>query len=286
MAATIRRVSRRTLFTDFGAAGMGLVILGACTGSGSSTAGSSAGTETQPESDADTGTELGTETTGSPPTTTGSTGSNPEEQSVETVSSASSALQFEHVSLGFVSAYVLVRGNEAAVVDTGSAGSRGDILAGLAAFSLAPSSVSHIVLTHNHSDHAGGLSDLEADLTGATVYGGVGDIESIQSSLAIQELSDGDEVFGMGVVGTPGHTPGSISLFDADTGLLVAGDAINGDGEGGLIGANPRFTPDLDAAAASVEKLAALMPSIAAFGHGGPPVSDDVAAKLAGISAG
>ncbi len=31
-------------------------------------------------------------------------------------------------------------------------------------------------------------------------------------------------------------------------------------------------------------KLAALMPTTAAFGHGGPPVTDDVAAKLAALS--
>jgi glyoxylase-like metal-dependent hydrolase (beta-lactamase superfamily II) len=136
------------------------------------------------------------------------------------------------------------------------------------------------VLTHNHGDHAGGLSDIEAELANATVYAGAADIESIRSALTLAELNDGDEVFGMGVIGTPGHTPGSISLFDTGSGILVAGDAINGDGNGGITGANPDFSSDLDAAAASVVKLAALAPTTAAFGHGGPPVTDDVAAKL------
>ena len=187
------------------------------------------------------------------------------------------------MSLGFVSAYVLVRGTEAAIVDTGTSDSRDAILDGMAALSVTPSMVRHIVLTHNHGDHAGGLSGLEGDLANATVYVGAEDIGAIQSSLMLAELNDGDEVFGMGVIGTPGHTPGSISLFDTATGILVAGDAINGDDAGGLTGANPSFSADMDAAANSVRKLAALMPTVAAFGHGGPPVTEDVAAKLAAL---
>ncbi len=248
---SLRRLTRRSLITDFGAAGIGVIILGACAGSSEPAAVPQDEDREIPDQDPE---------------------QNPESQ-----------LQLQHVSLGFVSAYVLVRGSEAAVVDTGTSESRDAILAGLDAMSVTPDMVRHIVLTHNHGDHAGGLAGLEADLSGATVYAGAADIGSIQSSLTLSELGDGDEVLGMGVVGTPGHTPGSISLFDTATGILVAGDAINGDDEGGLTGANADFSSDLDAAAASVAKLAALMPTTAAFGHGGPPVTDDVTAKLASL---
>ena len=84
---------------------------------------------------------------------------------------------------------------------------------------------------------------------------------------------------------TPGHTPGSISLFDIESGILVAGDAINGD-NGSLTGADPDFSSDMTAAAVSVATLAALNPQIAAFGHGGAPISVDVAAQLAALAAG
>jgi glyoxylase-like metal-dependent hydrolase (beta-lactamase superfamily II) len=186
--------------------------------------------------------------------------------------------------LGFVSAYVLVRGNEAAIVDTGTSDSGDAILEGLEAMAVSPAMVRHIVLTHNHGDHVGGLANLEGILSNAVVHAGAADIGSIQSSLTLSELSDGDEVFGMGVIGTPGHTPGSISLFDTASGILVAGDAINGDGNGGITGADPGFSSDLDAAAASVAKLAALAPVTVAFGHGGAPVTEDVTAKLAALS--
>lgn len=196
----------------------------------------------------------------------------------------SGELRLQRVSLGFVSAYVLVRGTEATIVDTGQSDSREAILEGLDAMSVGPSMVRHVVLTHNHGDHIGGLAELESDLTNATVHAGAADIGAIETSLSLSELADDDEVFGMGVIETPGHTPGSISLFDTASGVLVAGDAIGGDESGGLMGSNPDFTADPAAAAASVAKLAALMPTTAAFGHGGPPVTDDVTAKLDAIS--
>lgn len=194
------------------------------------------------------------------------------------------ALQMQWVELGFVSAYVLVRGSEAAVVDTGVPGSGAAINTALTDLGLAPADVRSIILTHNHGDHVGGLGELEGAMTNATVYAGTGDIGTIQTSLNLSEVGDGDEVFGLGIVNTPGHTAGSISVFDTGTGLLVAGDAINGDGSGGITGANPNFSEDLDAANASVSKMAALMPQVAAFGHGGAPVMEDVTSKLAAIA--
>lgn len=271
----ISRLSRRTLLTDFGAAGIGIVILGACAGS----SGSSSTTSTPSSGSAAPSTDAAPVDAAAPSSAVPGTAA-----ATEDGAESGSGLQLQHVSLGFVSAYVLVRGNEAAVVDTGTSDSRDAILEGLDAMAVSLAMVRHIVLTHNHPDHAGGLANLEGDLTNATVHAGAADIGSIRSSLTLSELSDGDEVFGMGVIGTPGHTPGSISLFDTASGILVAGDAINGDGNGGLTGANPDFSSDLDVAAASVAKLAALMPTTAAFGHGGAPVTDDVAAKLAALS--
>lgn len=260
MTGRITRVSRRTLLTDFGAAGLGLVVLGACGGS----------SDSSPSSD------VTAEPDGTPP--------GDDEAVAESAVASGDDLQLQHVSLGFVSAFVLVRGSEAAIVDTGQSGSRDAIFEGLDALSVGPADVRHVVLTHNHGDHIGGLSEFESDLTNATVYAGADDIGSIRTSLTLTEASDGDEVFGMGVIATPGHTPGSISLFDSGSGILVAGDALTGDGSGGLTGANADFSSDLDAAATSVATLAALMPTTVAFGHGGPPVTDDAASKLAALS--
>ena len=275
------RWSRRRLLVNAGLGTASMAIFAAC---GSSTdSASSPATTAAAQTESSTGAEEpASETTPAPE----AAGAETEEAAApaEAEGGATGELQLQHVSLGFVSAYVLVRGTEAAIVDTGVAGSGPAINEALTMMGLMPSNVRHILLTHNHSDHAGGLGDLEGAMTNATVHAGPGDVDSIQTSLTLNEVADGDEVFGMGVVGTPGHTVGSISVFDTDSGLLVAGDAINGDGSGGITGANPNFTPDMESANASVAKMAALSPMIAAFGHGGAPVTEDVTAKLAAIA--
>lgn len=271
--ARSRRWSRRHLLINTGLGTAGVAVLAAC---GSDADSDSTSPASAPEAITDEAAGGSTEPEATAPSSdAGSSG--------DASSPDSSELQLQHVSLGFVSAYVLVRGSEAAIVDTGTSGSGEAISDALDAVGLAPADVRHIILTHDHGDHVGGLGELAGVMTNATVYAGAGDIDSIQTSLDLAEVADGDEVFGMGVVATPGHTPGSISVFDTDTGLVVAGDAINGDNEGGLTGANPDFTPDMGTAGESVAKLAALMPQVAAFGHGGPPVTDDVAAKLAAL---
>ena len=271
--------SRRRLLVNAGLGTASMAILAAC--------GSSSDDSATPPASSEATT--GGDDTESPATTQAA---EPTDDSADTGDTSNTAesdaapgeLQLQHVSLGFVSAYVLVRGSEAAIVDTGVSGSGEAINDALGMLGLMPTDVRHIILTHNHGDHVGGLGELEGAMTNATVYAGAGDVDAIRTSLTLSEVNDGDEVFGMGVVGTPGHTVGSISVFDTDTGLLVAGDAINGDGSGGITGANPDFTPDMDSANASVAKMAALMPRVAAFGHGGAPVTEDVTNKLAAIA--
>jgi len=252
------RVTRRALLTHLGAAGVGLTILGACGGSTDSTA------DTAPDSTPDDPADSA-------------------ETAPDTARDGAAGLQLQHVSLGFVSAYVLLRGNEAAIVDTGQADSAPAILEGLAAVGATWSDVAHVVLTHNHGDHVGGLADVLEAAPGATVYAGEADLGRILTSATVQAVGDGDEVLGLGVVNTPGHTAGSISLFDTETGILVAGDAINGD-NGALTGANPSFSADMEAATASIGVLASLEPRIAAFGHGGAPIETEVTAQLAALA--
>ena len=89
-------------------------------------------------------------------------------------------------------------------------------------------------------------------------------------------MGDGDQVFGLDIIETPGHTPGHISVLDSVGGIFVAGDAING-ANGGVIGPNERFTPDMDLANQSVAKIASFEFETILFGHGEPVLSGGTA---------
>lgn len=169
--------------------------------------------------------------------------------------------------MSFVAAYLLVRGREAAVVDVGTPGSADAIEAGLKAAGRGWEAVRHVLLTHQHDDHAGGLAELQ-ERTAAVCYAGDPDIPNINALRPLKPVTDGDEVFGLRIVGTPGHAEGHVSIFDPATGVLVAGDALTNDA--GLAGANPQYTADGGKARASVPKLAGLDVRTILPGHGEP----------------
>ncbi len=183
------------------------------------------------------------------------------------------------VLLDFVSAYVVVRGTEAVVVDTGVGGSAPAIERGLAEVGVGWSDVGHVLLTHRHPDHVGSLGDVAARASDAVLYAGAADVEAIDTPRPLEPVGDGDTVLGMKVVDTPGHTPGHVSVFDPEGAVLIAGDSLNGEGSGvetivdGVGGPNPRFTADMATAIASVRKLAALAPDTIYFGHGEPKLA-------------
>jgi glyoxylase-like metal-dependent hydrolase (beta-lactamase superfamily II) len=191
---------------------------------------------------------------------------------------------WERVDLGFVSAYVLARGGEAAVVDTGTAGSEDDIAAALDRIGFGWDAVGHVIVTHLHADHAGSLAAVLGAAPDATGYAGADDLPSMSAPRPLVAVADGDDVFGLTIIGTPGHTPGSISVLDQAGGILVAGDALGTSG-GEVQGSNPQFTADMDAALASVARLGTFEFDTLLVGHGDPIVggaSDLVAAYKPG----
>lgn len=141
------------------------------------------------------------------------------------------------------------------LVDTGARGSYPLVAKSLASLGLSPDRVRTIVLTHSHPDHAGALSTIVAR-TGATV--GVHDhdgdvLETHDDSGSLfpllparfsrtlsRSMYDGpvtpsdrfvEEVIldwpdPVQIIHTPGHTPGSISLFLPAIKLIMVGDAL------------------------------------------------------------
>ena len=173
------------------------------------------------------------------------------------------------VNLGFVNAYVLIRGKEAAVVDTGTPNNASKIADVVRTGGLGWDAVHHVILTHYHPDHIGSPGEVLGAAAKATAYAGAADIPQIESPRPIKAVGDNDEVFGLRVIATPGHTPGHICVFDPAGSLLILGDAMNNiDNE--LTGPNPKYTADMAQANQSVKKLAKLKFERAIFGHGEP----------------
>ena len=115
---------------------------------------------------------------------------------------------------------------------------------------------------------------------GAAIYADAAGADQLQdlSGRRLRPVTDGEEVVGLQMVDTPGHTSGHIAVFDAGSRVLVAGDAISHT-TNGLQGPVLEFSHDKRRAEESVRKLAALEPEVVHFGHG-PPVQRDAAAKL------
>lgn len=203
--------------------------------------------------------------------TTGSTA--PTSTEAEGTPDGSEDTRWERVLMTNVSAYILVRNSKAVIVDAGHAGLIDDIDAGLQRVGVAWSDVDDVILTHMHSDHVGGLSAVMERATAATAHAGEPDIEAMQSPRPIEVVADGDEVSGLHIIGTPGHTPGHVCVLDPTAGILVAGDALIESG-GEILGASPRFSSDMTAANQSVKKLATFDFSTILVGHGDPITSD------------
>lgn len=257
------------ILRDMGKAGLAVLVLGtACA------------TDSTPEEQDTTSSSAGS--AGSEPTASTSSTSS---RAAETTQPMAGGFDYQRVDLGFVSAYILYRNGEAALVDTGVTDSEGAIETALTEIGLGWDAVGHVVVTHKHPDHQGSLEAVLAQTPGAAWYAGAGDMPAINAGAEGVVVADGESIFDLRVVETPGHTPGHISILDPVGGILVAGDALNG-ANGGVVGANPDFSEDMQVANASVEKLAGFDYEIILFGHGEPVLENgssavsDLAASL------
>lgn len=85
--------------------------------------------------------------------------------------------------------------------------------------------LTHIFISHNHSDHAGGLARVAALYPDAKI---VSRSQKLQEAYPdILALEDGQMLTDcLQVVTISGHTPDSAALFDLRTGTLITGDCL------------------------------------------------------------
>ena len=107
-----------------------------------------------------------------------------------------------------------------------------------------------VVITHAHFDHSEAWRGRRPRGRARCCHAGAADLEWFLPAARwspgdrgharrMHAVVDGDEVFGLQVVATPGHTPGHVAVFDPDSGVLVAGDALTNTIDGVLSGFAP-----------------------------------------------
>jgi len=171
----------------------------------------------------------------------------------------------------FVNLFLIYGEKEILLVDSGVAGAEARIIDYLAATGRRPEEISRLLLTHSHPDHLGGAAAI-CRLTGCKVAAHPAERHWIEDT-ALQAaerpvpgfsglvggpvgvgqlLGEGErltlEGLTMEVLHTPGHSPGSISLYLPGEGVLICGDAVP------LPGDLPIFT-DWQAAVTSLTRL-------------------------------
>jgi glyoxylase-like metal-dependent hydrolase (beta-lactamase superfamily II) len=199
--------------------------------------------------------------------------------------------------------YVLTSEEGLTLIDSGTPGEADKIVKQIEGADYALSDIRAIVMTHAHSDHTGCMAEL-ARRSGAQVLAHRDEVDYLEQTASLpyktlmqrlifgmservlsrfvpckvdRSLKDGDVVETLGglrVIHVPGHTPGSIALYQPERRVLFCGDAIfNQLPVGGKQGV--RFPPaivcvDLSQARVSTRKLAALPTEVVCFGHGEP----------------
>lgn len=157
--------------------------------------------------------------------------------------------------------------------------------------------LTNIILTHAHGDHVGSLDLLKKRYSKAVVSISARDSRLLLGDLSLDEdelnspikggfdknlrtkpdmlLNEGDRIGPFKVISTPGHTPGSISLFNTINQHLIVGDAMQTKGKVAVVGQLvptfpfPTFgTWNRELALESVKKINQLDPTLLAVGHG------------------
>lgn len=185
--------------------------------------------------------------------------------------------------------YVVEESDGLTIIDCGLEGSDEGIIEFIESFRSSLEDVKSIILTHGHPDHIGSLPEL-IDLTEANVYIHEMDMQLVERFTGLKRgsiknltlLSGGEKIDLLGgtlVIHAPGHTDGSIVLYNPERQILFTGDVLLVNANGELSLPKEEYTKDMSKEKESVMKLSSLNFNALLPGHG-PPIIENARVKL------
>ncbi|MBC7238283.1 MAG: MBL fold metallo-hydrolase, partial [Chloroflexi bacterium] len=198
----------------------------------------------------------------------------------------------------------------ALLIDTGINGAGPRVRDALPRYGVQFSDIALILITHAHSDHAGGLAYLKKRLHApvaihhleaealregrsqrAEPQGMLGQLAAplvhlgqryagVPADVLIEERLD-LAPYGLHgqIIWTPGHTPGSTSVI-LESGEAIVGDLIMGQVLRPHLPRYPFLAADMDQVRSSIKAVLACHPKVIYAAHGGPFDPDDVRRRL------
>lgn len=215
------------------------------------------------------------------------------------------------IALGVSNLFLLSDDDTLTLIDTGPEDESEELLSTLQENDVPPSEIDHILVTHAHQDHAGGLKAVKK-ATGAPVWMHPHDAELVESGRARREWRvtpgpfhrilywlyvrgvpdtvpavevdrtiDGEGPLpfaeSLRVLHCPGHCAGQVALlWERHGGVLIAADVALS------LWGKPRLSvvyEDLEQGREDLHRLAAMDFETAVFGHG-DPIEENAAAQF------
>ena len=209
----------------------------------------------------------------------------------------------------------LITEKKMTLIDAGYPGSVPYLVECIRKLGRSPEEIELVIVTHNHPDHTGSITELReyADFKIAVHSADVEPSSNIlpypvgkyigglfktrllsrlrkrlilddnNVDIKLQDNQVLDILGGLQIVPTPGHTPGSISLYASKFKILFVGDAL-GKRENHLRLPYRPISNDHQQAITSVRRMAELDVQTLCFGHG-HPITENVNSSLGRLAA-
>lgn len=177
---------------------------------------------------------------------------------------------------GLCSNIYVIGKKEATIVDTGVGNRSNPIFPQLNELGIQSENVKQVILTHAHHDHAMGTY-LILQSAEPKIFVQEKDTKYIASSFgtALVKVQEGEtietELWPLTVYWTPGHTRGSMCLYNSKNKILISGDTVFPDG---YYGRYDGESGSLENLIVSLRKLSKLDCEIMLPGHGSPVFQD------------